>query len=199
MVTLCMETSQQFLVVALIQNEKIIAQHSAVCLRKQSEFIFPILLDLCKKNNIIPQQIKEVVITDGPGSYTGVRIAMTIAKMLASQAEIKLYTISTLQLYSGAAEKAWVVLDARANRVYLGRYQNGYPMMEDTVMFIDEVQKIIGENEDVYGDGALIQKENKYPDFALAFLKLKKQWKLVENVHTLVPKYLKESTSYLVD
>ena len=95
MLTLCIDTSFRYLGLALIKDDAIIASYQKDCLKKLSETIFVILDDMFKTNNISPQEIDAICIAGGPGSYTGIRIAMTIAKTLAQVSDIALYTIST--------------------------------------------------------------------------------------------------------
>ncbi len=197
MITLCMDTSQKFLTLVLLQGDKIIAERSEICLRKQSEYIFPFLIDLCDKVGIKAKDINEVVITKGPGSYTGIRIAMTVAKVLATQQRISLFTLSTLQFYAGLTDDAWVLLDARAKRAYVARYQKGKLIGSERVLPLEEISKLI-KDELVLGDGFLIGKEDKYNNPAQAFLDLKPFWQKEEDVHSVVPEYLKKDEMYLV-
>ncbi|MDO5332291.1 MAG: hypothetical protein Q4E99_06380, partial [Bacillota bacterium] len=62
------------------------------------------------------------------------------------------------------------------------------------VMLVNEINPM---NYNVVGDGSLIEKIDNYPDIGEAFLKTKTVWTKVENVAYVVPKYLKESESYL--
>jgi tRNA threonylcarbamoyladenosine biosynthesis protein TsaB len=71
-----------------------------------------------------PMDIDQCVITDGPGSYTGVRIAMTVAKVMCAMRSLPLYTLGTLQLYAGR-ETCTVLLDARGKRAYAASFENG--------------------------------------------------------------------------
>lgn len=197
MITLCMDTSQQFLVVVLIKDNQILAQSSTTCFKKQSETIFPELIRLCDSVDIQPEDIDEIVITKGPGSYTGVRIAMTIAKVFCSMKKIPCYTLGTLQLYSGNYEDCFVLLDARSKRAYFANYNCGNLIGEIGVYPLDEIHQKLDQRQ-VFGDTSLIGENDNYPDLAKAFLDLKDHWELVENIHCLVPEYLKNAEEYLV-
>lgn len=197
MITLCMDTSQQFLVLVLLKDYKIEAQSSTTCFKKQSETIFPELIRLCDSVSIQPEDIDEIVITKGPGSYTGVRIAMTIAKVFCTMKKIPCYTLGTLQLYSGKSDDCFVLLDARSKRAYFANYKSGQLIGDIAAYPIDEIQQKL-DNRPVFGDTSLIGREDNYPDLAQSFLDLKDSWELVENIHCLVPEYLKSSEEYLV-
>lgn len=58
-----------------------------------------------------------IYVTSGPGSYTGVRIGVLVAKTLAHELNIKLYAINTLELFF-AGENKPVVLDARGKKYF---------------------------------------------------------------------------------
>lgn len=73
--------------------------------KKQSESLLAELEVLLRKAGWSLKDIDEVIVTDGPGSYTGLRIAMTTAKILGTQSHAKVRTISTLQLYAGTAPR----------------------------------------------------------------------------------------------
>lgn len=194
MITLCMDTSHVFLVLALIQDDKVIAKTQLQCWKKQSEELFPELAKLMDSVSLQPEDIDSVVITEGPGSYTGVRIAMTVAKVFCAMREIPIYTIGTLQLYAGL-ETCRVILDARGQRVYTGVFQNGKTLSGPEVVAIEDLPK---ESLQIIGDGHLLNKEDVYPDLAENFLKLKDEWTKAENVHFVKPEYLKSNESYLV-
>ena len=144
-----------------------------------------------------PSDIGQIVVSEGPGSYTGVRIAMTIAKVFCAMRDLPIATISTLQLYAGMGEKVRTVLDARGGRVYTGLYEKGVLQGEISVEAIEDVKNRITD-EKVAGDGHLVGKEDVWPDLAENFLAMKAFWKKADNVHLVKPEYLKSSESYLV-
>ena len=193
MLTLCLDTAYKYLTVTLIKDNEIIESLSYECFKRQSEEAFVALEELFKKSGIDKKDIDALCISEGPGSYTGVRIAMTIAKVLCKVKEIKLYKISTLRLYAGNKEKAAVVMDARANRVYLGIYDKGKCLLEDT---IKEIKDLDLSEYNVILDGELVGKENVVPDIPKCFLDTISYWEDVKDINFLTPKYLKESNAY---
>jgi tRNA threonylcarbamoyladenosine biosynthesis protein TsaB len=192
-----MDTSTQYLVIALIRDDQIVAKFQEKCWKKQSEELFPRLMDLMKEAGLEPEDIGQVVVSEGPGSYTGVRIAMTVAKVFCAMRNLPIATVGTLQLFAGMEPRARVVLDARGGRVYTAVYE--YGVLSGTVEAkpCEEVKAEILEAETVIGDGSLVGREDHIPDLAEKFLALKDQWKYAENVHLVKPEYLKSSESYL--
>jgi len=193
MKTLCMDTSHRYLVLVLMEDNEVKASYNAYAWKKQSEMVFVKLIDLMNEVSWDVDEIDEVVISVGPGSYTGIRIAMSIAKVFTSMKKKTLYTISTLQLYAGI-EDCSIILDARSNRVYYGKYKDGIKL-EESIKTLDEIKEL---NEVIIGDLFLLDKKDSIPDFVKNFKELRPFYNKVENIHSLVPTYLKEESAYLV-
>ncbi len=193
MITLCMDTSHTWLVVGLIKDDNVIGKVQEKCWKKQSEELFPKLIELMDSLQLVPEDIDQIVISKGPGSYTGVRIAMTVAKVFCAMRNLPIYTVSTLLLYAGK-RNCRVITDARGNRVYTGLFQDGHVVDQEQVIEISDLHM---ENEEIVGDGHLVGKEDIWPDIVENFKDLKDQWEACDNVHLVVPEYLKSSDSYL--
>ena len=147
-----------------------------------------------KQADLKPTDIDSICVSEGPGSYTGTRIAMSLAKTIGEVLPCDVYTISTLRLYAAGNPTTMVIMNARADRAYIGVYSNNEVIAEDTVL---ELSKINTMSYNVVGDGSLVGKSDYYPDICEAFLKTKQVWHKVDKIAYLVPKYLKESESYL--
>lgn len=193
MITLCMDTSHTWLVVGLIKDDTIIGKIQEKCWKKQSEELFPKIIELMDSLQLKPEDIDQIVISKGPGSYTGVRIAMTVAKVFCSMRNLPIYTISTLLLYAGM-KNCRVIMDARGKRVYTALFKDGEVVDKEQVIEISELN--IGDDE-IIGDGSLVGKEDSWPDIVDNFKDLKAKWESWDNVHLVVPEYLKSSESYL--
>ncbi len=198
MITLAMDTAYKFLNVGLYEDGKLLAGSSEECFKKQSEMIFVVIENLLKQTGLKFSDIDECVITDGPGSYTGLRIAMTIAKMLGALSPAKVYTLSTMQLYAGKEKAANVILDARGHRAYIAHLENGR-VTEDGILDLDLLPDFLKEHRGtLFGDGFLVGQEAEPTDFLQNFADLRDQYQEVENIHALIPRYYKESDAYRV-
>lgn len=193
MLTLCIDTAYKYLTVALIKDDKIVDSISLECFKKQSEEVFVYLDELFKKANINKNDIDSLCISKGPGSYTGVRIAMTIAKVLCQVKSLKLYSISTLRLYAGNKKNTMVVMDARASRAYVGIYDEDKCLLQDQAKPLDEIDT---KDYSVVLDGSLLGKTDINPDIPKCFLDTKYLWEEVKDINFLSPEYLKESNAY---
>ena len=194
MLTLCIDTSYKYLACALIKDKEIIAEYNEECFKRQSEEVFKAIDSLFKKSGYDQADIDSIALSIGPGSYTGVRIGLTIGKVISTLKNIDLYKISTLKLYSNNLPNTMVMLNARSNRAYVGVYDEGKCLLNDQVI---EVDKIDSKDYQVIGDGSLINKEDKMFKISECFLNNFDYLEKVEDKHHLVPVYLKESEAYL--
>lgn len=194
---LFLDTTGNYLNIAMYNDGKLVENVHKESPRSQSEHIIPLINELCEKNNYTANDIKAVVITKGPGSYTGVRIAMTVAKVLCSTKKIPLYTVSTLQAMSlGVEGKVCALIDARSNRAFVGFYENGVAIEDEKILYLDEITEKVNDEYTFVGDASLISKESVNVDMNAEVFNHRNVWTLVENVHTLTPSYLKDSESY---
>lgn len=86
-----------------------------------SAFLISCIRDLLKKNNLTPKDITTLVTDVGPGSFTGIRACMTVAKVMAQQLNLKTIGISSLEIISNVTKtkkEPLVLLDARKNKAY---------------------------------------------------------------------------------
>lgn len=189
MKTLVIDTCHKNLVVGCFEDKKRLSSFSERAWKKQSEHFFGALNECMDKAGWMPEQIDRIVLTDGPGSYTGERIAMTFAKVLCTQRNIDLYKISTYMIYAGT-QSCEVMLDARSGRAYCGVCENGM-LVSECIKTLDEIKKDKEKGILIVGDTDLIGDEIQEVDFTSNFMAVKEHWQKVENVHTLTPHYLK--------
>ena len=85
-----------------------------------SAYLISTIVEILKKENLTPNDIDFIATDVGPGSFTGIRACVTVARMLAQQLEKKVVGVSSLEILSRImGEKDLVALDARKNKAYL--------------------------------------------------------------------------------
>ena len=154
MVTILLDSSNTNLSVGLAKDNLLLDYISYEAWQRQSEYMIPELDKLLKKHNVDKKDIEDVVVANGPGSYTGVRIAITIAKVIATALDVKLYAVSSLRVQKDCNNPSICLINARSGRSYIGVYQDQQIILEDCIMKNDEVLKYINEHHDysVCGD-----------------------------------------------
>ena len=118
---------------------------------------------------------------------------MCIAKVLASMKNIPLKAISSLNAYASLGRKI-VILDAKAKRVYLGIYNNNEKVIDECVVEIEAFKEMIKDypDYDIVLDSYLIGLESESIDVIENMNRISINSKVVDNVDSLVPIYLKD-------
>lgn len=126
MKVLSITTATNHLSVALSDDNKIIAEKNEVDQRNHSEHLDPLISEILKENNLTLKDIDRFAVAQGPGSYTGLRIGITTAKMFASILNKELVGVSTLAaLAEGVDDQTSIIvaeIDARNNNFFAGAY-----------------------------------------------------------------------------
>lgn len=125
---LAIDTSNHPMSVALVEDSQLLATTTLNMVRNHSIYLMPVIDDLCQKVQWQPADLDCVVVAQGPGSYTGIRIAVTSAKVLADTLKIELVGVSSLKVVaanvvSTATEMIVPFFDARRGNVFAGAYQ----------------------------------------------------------------------------
>ena len=93
--------------------------------------------------------------------------------------------------------KVCSIIDARSQRAFVGFYNNNTPECNDCIMTLDALKEKLNANEYVIsGNGALVGREAVEDVMNVEIFNHPECLELVENVHTLVPVYLKEDEAY---
>lgn len=139
--SLFLDTSSFNVTVAIIDNNQIVANFYDKVADDMASKIFPIIDELFSKLDFEIKDINKIYVVNGPGSFTGVRIGVTIAKVLASQLNIDIYPISSLEyMASGTNSSCLSLIDARRGYVYAGAYDSDLNVLfEDKYTSLDSI------------------------------------------------------------
>lgn len=143
---LCIETSTTSCSVALAKNGKVIALRENNDGMNHSVLTAPYIDEVLKEHNITTQELDAVAVSMGPGSYTGLRIGVSLAKGICYGAKIPLISIPTLQALTIQAvaqtndSNALYIpmIDARRMEVYSAICKaNGEQLTETKAVIVD--------------------------------------------------------------
>ncbi len=195
MVTVLLDSSFRGLAVGIAENEKILDQIRYDAWQRQSELLVPELDRLLKRNHLSRTDIKDVMVSIGPGSYTGVRIALTIAKVLSFALNVPVYGVSSLQVLKVETFPTIVVINARSGRSYVGVYEGEKTLVQDCVMTNPEVLAYIADHSTyrLGGDCAHLGLVCEDMNPLQGMVSLKKTIQPVKEKLGLTPIYLKDS------
>ncbi|WP_270995300.1 tRNA (adenosine(37)-N6)-threonylcarbamoyltransferase complex dimerization subunit type 1 TsaB [Listeria seeligeri] len=132
-----MDTSSDTMTIALFDSDAVIGEYTTNLKKNHSVRLLPAIAALMEECGVKPANLEKIAVAKGPGSYTGLRIGVTVAKTMAWDAGIPLVGISSLALlaenglyFSG---KVVALMDARRGNVYAGVYQTDKGAMKNLI------------------------------------------------------------------
>lgn len=164
---LFIDTSTEIAWVGLEKDGDILAVATNKLQKEHASFLHPAIEDLLKDNKFVFSQLDAVAIASGPGSYTGLRVAMATAKGFCFALHIPLITINSLKLMAYAASlsvdnKEFILcpmIDARRMEVFTAAYNNSLEEILPPISLIlneKSYSDILTENKIYFfGNGAL--------------------------------------------
>ena len=194
MFSILLDSSNTSLTVGLAKDDVLLESISYEAWQTQSEHMIPELDKLLDKYNVQRNEISDIVVVIGPGSYTGVRIAITIAKTIAAVLPVKLYAVSSLRCQKDGKNPSICVINARSGRSYFGVYEDDKVLVEDMILTNDKVQEYIAEHPDyvVCGNAPYLGVNGKEPNIAKELLAIKKVISPVADPLAVKPVYMKD-------
>jgi tRNA threonylcarbamoyladenosine biosynthesis protein TsaB len=205
---ICIETATNLCSVALISNEGVISLKESNDLKSHASMLTVFIDEALKENGIRARDLEAIAVGKGPGSYTGLRIGVSVAKGIAYAASIPLVSVgTTLSMFWGIAGRIEEItgdrenilfcpmIDARRMEVYNAIYDShgntekeisADIIREDSFTDIPESKRII-----FFGNGAgkckeVIKRKNVYfqDDFRIsASHMLKPVYQAIDNRH----------------
>lgn len=197
MITLFIDTSNQDVSIALLKDGKIINKITKSIPNEHSKYAVSYIDEVLKKSEITPKEVQSIMVVNGPGSFTGVRIGLTIAKVYALLNDIKVTLISSLKCLAIGNNKNKYILsliNARNDNYYIGFYDNNYnDVINEHFGNIEEVNDIINKYNDVLvvsnnSDNDIVKVINEL-DIESIYDYYKDKVKV--NPHMVLPNYLK--------
>lgn len=145
MISLVIDTCNFNLTIGLVENNRILEIYNDKLDTDLSSRVFPVMQELFIKANINPDDIDTIFVANGPGSFTGIRIGVTIAKTYAWALNKKIIPFSSLELMATTDfEEDYIVpiIDARREYVYAGIYDEHLDtIMNDSYISIEKLNK----------------------------------------------------------
>jgi len=158
-----------------------------IATRDHAKYLVDRIDQVLRRNKLKLEDLNEIIIGIGPGSYTGLRIAVMVGKMLAYTKNVKLKTVSSLFfMTSGYEGKVAALIDARRGYVFSAIYENGETILEDGYR-----QFSLLKDEPLYQKARTIFIDDKNYEVNPKLIAQKAV--LVENVHDLIPNYLRRT------
>jgi len=166
MIAVLIDCSNVDLAIGLAKDHVIIAKKEYEAWQQQSELLVAELDKMLKASGVTRSDIGEIVVSKGPGSYTGVRIALSVAKVLSFALNCPLFLASSLAMMKDGDKPTICLANARSKRSYIGVYEGEKELIADTIYDNAQVFEYIHDHPGyiVSGDLAYLGLEGKNVD-----------------------------------
>ncbi len=200
MISLFLDTSSSYLTLAILKDGKELKSLYEYLDKDMSKETLNKIKIMMDSLNLKPNDVSNIIVVTGPGSYTGLRVGVTIAKTYAWGLHKNLYSVSSLKTLATtiSLENTYIVpiIDARRGYFFAGIYDEEYnEVLKDTYIKYEDLKEKLDTLDKPYkfvttskveGIESIIYKPN--------IENLFKHIKFDEvSPHTLVPNYLKKT------
>lgn len=197
MMRLVIDTTSKNVLIALVKDTKGLSMFNEKIEKDLSTIFVDKIYSMLNENSIKINDIDEIYVATGPGSFTGIRIGLTFSKVVSTSLNIKLIPISSLELLATTdldADNIVSVIDARRDNVFAGIYDKDLNVIfKDSFISKENLEKEVKKfknikyiSNDNFED---IEVEKPNIDVIKCIEKHKNDDKL--NPHSVNPNYLK--------
>lgn len=184
---LYIDSATATLVVAIIIDGKISYIYNREVGKDMSSEVMPIVRHAFEQAKITPSELDKIFAVNGPGSFTGIRVGLTVAKTMAWTLNIPVIPISSLEAIASTPNQGVniALIDARRGYVYAGAYD------EDLNQIMEDKHVLL---EDIDIAGTFVSYDNFdgiKPNIDIIKVIEKHKNDTPVNPHNLNPKYLK--------
>lgn len=161
MLTLTITTSTKLASLSLYNKDNLVANININVARTHSTYIVDEVNSLFLWTNSNISYVENIIISVGPGSFTGIRIAISLIKGMYAHSDVKIYVVNELdalayQAYLLNQNKVISVIDANKEKIYYGKYIDNKIQDDYKVSNLDEIINISkNENYTLIGDAVI--------------------------------------------
>lgn len=187
---LVIDSSTPYLYIALLEDDTPIDTYYEKGHNDHSVHLMPTIENMFVKHDIEVADLDEIILGIGPGSYTGVRIGVSVAKVFAWTKQIPIKTVSTLALLASSSSKEGFVLaqiDARRNNAFMGLFK-----MKGAVLTVIK-EEVFSDKDTVYDS---LPEETSIVEMGepnMTVILKSDVLQDIDNVHTVAPNYLRKT------
>lgn len=198
MITLFIDTSASDVSIAIVKDERVISKIVKNIPNQHSVYAVKFVNDVLETAGMKPDDIDNIMVVNGPGSFTGVRIGLTIAKIYGYLLKKDIITVSSLRAMALSSDAKIVIpiIDAHHDNYYYGVYdmfdnvilKDNFNTREELLKQIKKYEEAdIVSNEMVNNDEIKARKI----DYDIVNIVNHYKYELPVNPHLVVPNYLK--------
>lgn len=197
MINLFIDTSASDVSIAALKEDKVLSEINKNIPNKHSIYVVPFIDEVLKNAALTPDMVEKIYVVTGPGSFTGVRIGVTIAKTYAYLKKIPLTAVSSLKMLALSKEGETILslIDAKHNHYYLGLYDKNkeeiikehFANKDEVLEIIEKYHPVIVSNEEINNEEIKSSKQKLDVSKIISYYQNEQE----ENYFSIKPNYLK--------
>lgn len=198
---LYIDTSSAYLYTGIVEEDKLLIEKKKYLEHELSKESLYIVSEMFEEANLSVDDIDKIIVVNGPGSFTGIRIGLTFAKVYAWAKKIEVTSISSLDamaISSNISTNKVPMLNARRGYVYTGIYSKDNELLfENSYIKLDEFMNSLNKLDDykiISNDEEIELDKIEYNPNILEIVSYYKNKKSI-NPHELNPNYLKKTAA----
>lgn len=146
---------------AIRYNNKIYSEIIKSDKNYHSLYLISKIKELCSKNSIDLNSLDAITVNCGPGSFTGIRVALSIAKVSAGELDIPLIGLNTAEILLSAFNKDVLIMDARRDMFFFGTKENIELVQKEKIKELTQNKTIVcDKNSIVNFENAICYEDN---------------------------------------
>ena len=184
---LFLDTATKSIYLCLLDGERVLETVYQEGMNDHSVTLFPTLEAMLSNHQLQLKDLDEIIVGIGPGSYTGVRIGVSVVKMIGyALPNIRIFAVSSLALLASSSSKEWILasMDARRGNAFMAYYKQEQgrftPLIQDCLEEKTTIESQIDPQADIVTSGI----PNPISILQSGLIKE------VIDIHTLTPNYL---------
>ena len=190
------DTTSRYLYTGIVKGESLISFRKKDLGKDLSVYAVSVVSEMFDEVCMKPNDIDKIIVVNGPGSFTGIRIGVTLAKIFAWSLNKSITTITSLEAMAESVDTEKIVvpiINARRNSCYAAIYDHGNTVLEGKYITIEALKMIlIGLNREyvfVSSDAFPFEVSEYDPNILKIVLKYQDRESI--NPHLVNPLYLK--------
>ena len=190
------DTSSSYLYTGIVRDNKLLCERKEDLGKNLSVYTVNIVNDMFNEVNIKPSDINKIIVVNGPGSFTGIRIGVTLAKIFAYAKKIPIVTVTSLECMAKSIKSDKLVvpiINARREACYASIFDGDKCILPGEYMTLEKLKMmLIGLNRDyvfISNDKFPFETVKYDPDILNIVLSCKDNKEI--NPHMVNPTYLK--------
>lgn len=198
MISLFIDTSTANVSISIVKDGKILSIIQEGLLNEHSKYATSYVKRVIDEAEIDANDVDDILVVNGPGSFTGVRIGVTIAKTygyLINKEIIPVSSLKSLAISSNDKDIIMSVISANRNNYYVGIYDRDYNnLIDEQFVNVNRLLELINEyNPYIVSNDFYVLGKHKFNKVNLDIVKIVDYYKDMNkvNYHALVPNYLK--------